>query len=95
MRARRAIAGAPRQRFSEQLGALPDERLGGGRLTLFTSAPARQFGSSAAGVRAVFVREDSALAVGALDGADQYNITGDLLVHALLSRDGRPVPEPS
>ena len=64
-------------------------------MALFTGAPARQFGGSAAGVRAVFVREDGALTVGALDGADQYNITGDLLVHALLSRDGTPVPEPS
>ena len=80
--------GAPRQRFSQQRGALPDERFGGRCLALLAGAPACKFGRRAAGVRAVFIGENSALAVCALDGADQHNITGDLLVHALLSRDG-------
>jgi hypothetical protein len=33
------------------------------------------------GVRAVFVAENRALCIGALDGADQHDVTGTLLIH--------------
>ena len=85
----------PRQRFSQQGSPLFYKGFGGRRLAPLAGAPACKFCRRPAGVCAVFIGENGALGICALDGADQHDVTGGLLVHALLSRDGRNATVPS